>query len=548
MATLRSLRPQYTIQFSIGEIDLTMRVDSIYISNSIKTVYPVITINFNMTAKDYFLDKIYGQQDAFLEINVTGESVQPGEKINLNLIVIHMDIVASNQADSGDANTTSQLEDKVKVVCLLKEPYLALSTTINFIFNEESKKNGQGEFSRLTERVNNFNVINASGLFDAFSGVNQISDTITSTVDSFTGAIQETRLNSDGSTSITNLPSGTVSEIMRTGGASLDVLTNGGGFGMGSVGNSSIKNITDQFNKARNQNSQNTKNANSNKSGGENTPLSIVKTLLDKYVKDITKNIIDRNMNETKLKQLVVPPKSVIGCIRYLNDRYGIYKGPLFIYCDFDNNINMWDISTIAEQDILYSMYFLAPGKSDSDIMKKSSEEDNVFYTFKPLAVKNKTNTSVMTKGYEHIVIKRPRNKFTDTVKKNLDDISQTFQTTQNPELIFNTAAKGKKIIHTTVNANSNEDDQNDSYLTSKMAAFIASASTVSFEISGSKLPIKKLSSVGKCVEIIPQTTEYLPSGGKYIIGSSIISLSRSETGHYVCRADITCFRESLDT
>lgn len=547
MTTLRSLRPQYTIQFSIGEIDLTMRVDKIYISNSIKTVYPIISIEFNITAKDYFLEKIYGQQDAFLEINVTGESIQPGEKINLDLIVVHMDTIASNQRDSiTENNETSQLQDKVKIICLLKEPYLALSTTVNFIFNEESKKNNQGEFSRLTERVNNFNLINASGLFDAFSGSNQISNTINSTIDSFSGIVQETRVNSDGTTSVTNLATGTLSEILRTGGLSLDVLSNSGGFGLGSVGNTSIKHITDQFNKARNIN--NRRNVNSNPSGGENTPLAITKTLLDKYVTNINKNIIDRNMNDTKLKQLVIPPKSLIGCIRYLNDRYGIYKGPLFIYCDLENNINMWDVSKIAKQDTLYSMYFLAPGKYDADILKKSSEEDNVFYTFKPLVIKNKTNTSVMTKGYEHIVVKRPRNKFTDTVKKTLDDISQSFQTTTNPELIFNTAAKSKKIIHTTVNANSNTDDQNDSYLTSKMASFIASASTVSFEIVGAKLPIKKLSSVGKCVEIIPQTTEYLPSGGKYIIGSSIISLTRNETGHYVCRADITCFRESLET
>lgn len=551
MTTVRSLRPQYSILFSIGEIDLTMRVQNIMITNSIKTVYPIISIEFGISSKDYFIDKIYGQENAFLQINVTGEDIKPSERIELELVIIHMDTKVSTQRTNIGSNETNQLEDKIKIICLLKDPYLSLSSTVNFIFNEKSNANNNSFVENILNELDNFNLVNIPGLFDSLFNFDQISNNITNVIDPLTGGIIETRNISDVINDVIQIidpSSRSLSNILRNGGLSLDIFTNSG-FGIGSIGNVSIKQISDQFQKIVHQ--KNNRINSNNKSislNNNNTPLNIVRILLDKYIQNSEKNIIDNNMNTTQLNQLVIPPKSLIGCIRYINDRYGIFKGPLFIFCDMDNNINLWDISKISDREVLYTTHFIAPGTKDSDFMKATTESDNVFYTYKPLVVKNKSNTSIMTKGYEHIVIKRPRNKFSDTVKKTLDDVSKTFKINPNPELIFNDIAKSKKIIHTTVNANSNDDDKDDSYLTSKMASYIASCSSVSFRITGSKLPIKKLSSVGGCVDLVPHTVEYLPSGGKYIVGSSIISLTRENTGHYVCLADIVCFRESLET
>ena len=107
------------------------------------------------------------------------------------------------------------------------------------------------------------------------------------------------------------------------------------------------------------------------------------------------------------------------------------------IFSGIDNGFDMWDLSKASEKEIAYTVDFIALGMEDTDVLKASSESDNKFYTYYPLKVKNKSNSSAMSKGYDHIVVKHPRNKFSEIIKKNLDDVAQVFSVVQNPKLFF---------------------------------------------------------------------------------------------------------------
>ena len=639
----RVIRPQYTIQFFIGKIDLTMRVQNIVIINSIKTIYPVFLIKILLSSKDYFLEQLYGQEDAHIQIVVTNEDSQATETTEVDLIVVHMDNKVSSQKNSDTNNETNQLEDAVNVIAIMKEPYLAFSKTVNFLFTES--KSNSNEQQRITDSVNGgfkpvaVNIASpkpnpaplgtpenpftpppakepvkwasqeqqdaAARMFTynsdgSVGSATPMKATAGAIVKGTTTKATETRhhttypaigtpenpyspptttsppiqwasqdqqdaaarmftYNADGTvgtTTPTDEPfkpthnvDGTQVESPTDIGGMETTIDTGTGFGLGSIGNGSFKEISEQTKKLFKKNNKGEGQTSAAGTPGKNTPINMVSALFDKYItsSDIKKNIDFNNCNTIEIKQAVIPPRSFIGCVRHINDKYGLFKGPMMVFCDLENSLNIWDITKASEQEILYTVDFLAMGADSSEIMKKSTEGDSNFYTYNPLKVKNNTNASMMKAGFEHILIKKPRDKFTETVKKTLDDVAKGFKIIQNPALICNEVAKKNKIISNTTGYSS-DDDSEDAYMTSKLASYIASCSTFSFRLNGNKLPIKKLCKVGACVELIPHITEYLKYSGKYIVGSSALKLSREETGHYSCSVEVTCFRESLES
>ena len=565
MTTVRAIRPQYTVQLKVGSDDLTMRLQSVSIVNSIKTIYPVILLKLNMSSKDYFLNQIYGQKDVRLEIVVTGESTVPSEVTKLDLIIIHMENKVSMQKNTEDTNESNQMEDSVVAVALLKDAYAALSTTINLVYNYDESNDGNGgmnEIQRLRDFINQG--ISLSSNF--VQTVDQVLATISSTIFSVNNDILSTFYN------LNNIENGINSiidrgyDISNTKGLrisqKIDYNTNiYGGFGQASIGSGLNKVVKDEIKKLSRKNANaiygGVKNSVNNflpsivnstlNNSGKHVPLSVTLDLVNNFLKDIKTNIDFSNKNNTEIDQIVIPPRSFIGAIRYLNDRYGIYKGPLFIYCDLENTLNMWDLSKATDRPILYTVDFLARGLDDTQVMMRSSETDKNFYTYQPIKVKNKTNTSLMNNGYEHIITKSPRNKFFENIKMNLDEIVQDFSISSRPEIICNDVAKKKKTVHS-IGVNGTSEDEDNAFITSKLSQFINSASMFSFKLKGTKLPIKNLSKVGGCIQFIPHVTEYLPYSGKYIVASSVIVISREKSEHYICDVEVTCFRESLES
>lgn len=528
--TARFLRPQYTIKFVIGQTDLTMRLQSLSIINSLKTIYPVILLKLKISSKDYFLEQIYGQEDAKLDIVVTTESSIALETTSLDLIIVHMDNKVSMQKNSdGDSNESAQLEDTVVAIALLKDAYLSMSTTVNMIVNKISSGGGG---------------VNMGDLLNSVVSDIPVSD---SNVDRF----QETFGNSNN-WDVNILPS--TSNIVEGD----DPLFDYGG-GLSSFEVSDFVSFLGNFDRnspfmqkpildaIRNINRGNRTETQYN-GDGSYTPIHLVNKLFDRFISNnIQKNIKMSNLNNVSLNNVVIPPRSFIGAIRYINDRYGIFKGPLCVYHSLENTFNMWDLSTVSNYEKDYTIEFLSSGENDREILNKSGEGDNHFYTYFPLKVKNKTNTALMSHGYEHVVTKSPRNKFFKNIIMNIDEVIDKISMSGRPNILCNDVAKTKRTVHST-SIMGNDDDDDNAFLTSKLSQFMATSSLFKFRLKGSKIPIKKLSRVGGCIELVPHVAEYLKYSGSYIVGSSVISLTRESTGHYMCFAEVTCFRESLES
>ena len=523
-ATTRFLRPQYTINFKIGQIDLTMRLQSLSIINSLKTIYPVFLLKLKVSSKDYFLEQIYGQEDAKLDIVVTTESSISLETTSLDLIIIHMDNKVSMQKNSSeDSNESAQLEDTIVAIALLKDAYLSMSTSVNMIVNKLSSSNN----SPIENIVENIPFL----------------DSITNGFQSIFGSSDKWNVNSLPSSSIVAGDDplfdigGNVTDFEIT-----DFISFLGNFDRNSP--FMQKPVIDAI---RNLNRGN-RNEPQYNNDGSYTPVHLVNKLFDRFItSNVQKNIKMSNINSVGLENVVIPPRSFIGAIRYINDRYGLYKGPLFVYHSLENKFNMWDLSTVNNYEKDYTVEFLSSGENDKSTINRSGEGDNHFYTYYPLHVKNKTNASIMSTGYEHIVSKSPRNKLFKNIILNVEDVLDKISMSGNSKILCNPIAKTKRTIHST-SVMGNDDDDDNAFLTSKLSQYMAASSMFKFRLKGSKIPIKKLARVGGCIELIPHVVEYLKYSGLYVVGSSVISLTRENSGHYMCYAEVTCFRESLES
>lgn len=532
MPTVRLVRPQYTISFSIGDIDLTMRLNTVTIINSIKTIYPIFLLKLNISSKDYFLEKIYGQNDAKLQIVLTSESSIPLETTNIELIIIHNSNKVSSQIPEG-VKESNQLEDEMYIVAIHKPAFLTMSSTVNLISN-----------SKINNNISSQNINNVfNSLIDNNFSNNSITDPLIDVFEIIFGPRENWNKNIKPISVSSNILPGDdpLNDVIRDfSNNGIDDFLN---FLEVNTRNPVIaKPILDLLNNIRNNNNNGTS------LNGEYSPISIVEKILQKYINNVNVNIKRTNTNNIQIPDVVIPPISFISAIRYLNDRYGIYKGPLHVYYNMEDTFNMWDISTISSSsEIDYTVELLARGLNDTETFKNSISNDNYFYTYQDIKVQNKTNNALMNKGYEHIIVKNPRNKFSEIVKTTIENILETVSISDNPELIFNESIKKQRRVHS-IGVTGTSEDEDNAFMTSKLSQYIASSSMFRYYLKGTKLPLKKITRVGGPMKFLPRISEYLKFSGKYIVGSSVITLTRESTGSYMCYMEGTAFRESIET
>lgn len=138
--TPRYVREQYSVQFSIGQNTLTDKIHSFTIINSIRTIYPIFNIKVIVDSREYFNNKIYGQENAKMDFLVSNNvSVGGMELTSVDLFIVHMDIPLSLKMDeAGDKKQEEPIRDMISIIAIAKNPYLTMATTVNKIFTSSS--------------------------------------------------------------------------------------------------------------------------------------------------------------------------------------------------------------------------------------------------------------------------------------------------------------------------------------------------------------------------------------------------------------------------
>lgn len=280
----------------------------------------------------------------------------------------------------------------------------------------------------------------------------------------------------------------------------------------------------------------------------EKTPFDAVKEICTKYLKSADElQILDKNKNTTKARQLAVAPMKVAAAIDYINNNYGIYAGPVHrcYICSDTNKFQMWDLSKKIDDAAEYKIYHLQEGKKDSNVMKEAGRDEKAYYTTSNVPFRFAEQKNLAKTGAKTTFITNPSDKLYDDKSVTTDPV-KTFQDTPKDggAMEISKDFKSEESVATarvgldgsdkfarTINAEDMLDDGN--------------AFTLSMDRN---LILKPLFECGIPVEFLPENEVYASMRGKYLVKASKITLSRETTAFFNAIADVTLMRQNVES
>lgn len=156
--------------------------------------------------------------------------------------------------------------------------------------------------------------------------------------------------------------------------------------------------------------------------GSNKTPFEIVGAVLGKYIPGINTEIIPANSNPDQMWQFLVPPMSFIDHIRYVDGTdeevskkfgpgVGIYKGPAFYQCKWeDNTFCMWDLkNAIQSKPKDYTVFITAEGGQDEYIFKKTGKTSEYYHTHQNLNNVHRSNQDLIKNAFYNNFLAKPK-------------------------------------------------------------------------------------------------------------------------------------------
>lgn len=275
------------------------------------------------------------------------------------------------------------------------------------------------------------------------------------------------------------------------------------------------------------------------------TPIEIIKDLLDKV--SITDRIIsEEGKNENKIGQLIIPPMTVKSAVDFVNEKFGIYQGPLFRYANYSGQFLMWDLKKKFEEQKAegFSKYHKLPSFSArqglfDEINNTVSETDNNYLVYDDVKTLHYANAKVANFGYDNIHIIHPHEDIAVFQKKNVDDIVKDLGLwCDTEELKYHKDLKHRKLYYTDHKGFETDDGYSGEYsdypLQSRMSDNMRDAASLRFFIYRN-VKFNICQKVGEVLYLKPYSEHEYYQGsnyeGAYMVSESIITLTKNYMG-----------------
>ena len=573
-----NIRPQYTIRCFLNDFELSNKIDNITIVNSIKSVYPIFFIECSVDINSIITEKIYGQDVINLQIMCTDFNLGIVEDNSLELIAIKIDIKNTAKAESSELNNKD--ENKLKIIAIPTAPFLLMTSPANYVLEPLEKDSGINVqkakllLNRLilnppfSGSINNvLNKLQQNPFSEGFKNLQNLTSNITDGIDNVLDRVDDALGGvNDIFSNLQELPFG--NDILPINNISVDSLSGPikekynsilSSVGTDNISKLNLPQIMDHVTKA--QSAMNTAfniynsapvsignfNIEMNPKKKGRRPFDIACQIFKQMgLSEISIKAVDKNCIEDEMEQVLIPPKTFCGAIRYIDDKYGIFKGRMFHYCRWeDNTYCLWDLGTAIEMPEDYTVEFLVRGKDS----KMDKQKENTFYTYNTLHVNNSGNEKVIKNGNEQVFIKKNLYKFFEVIKTSVDEIAEDngVSESKNKEIIFSDMLQKRKTVFSKDLTGGPKESSND-ILKNKIAKSNASGSSFSFRLRGPSMQLKLINRVGGCIRLNPHSPEQIPYQGKYIVASSIMHIYRGYNSNYECETEIQCFRQNLES
>jgi len=233
------------------------------------------------------------------------------------------------------------------------------------------------------------------------------------------------------------------------------------------------------------------------------------------------------NENTDPIEQVIIPPSTFYNAIRYLDDNFGLFKGVSNLgFCQYDNTLYIQNLTARMNKNQTFTINKLAvDNNKNSEIIEKNASE-KWFYTIGALEPSYSGNAQFTAAGktIHHIV--HPDNKLYDTIDQNMDDICSDYGAiAKNSEITLDPNINDREVYM--INHSGNNDS--DIYANVQTARKIIGMSELKCGIKDS-MYLLNLVKVGEPVKVKCYTKEEINLGGKYILKSSDIQFTKSES------------------
>ena len=293
---------------------------------------------------------------------------------------------------------------------------------------------------------------------------------------------------------------------------------------------------------------------------GDNTskaPLDVIKDLLCQH--GIEAKIYCCGKNNSIIPQLLIPPMTMKSAIDFMNEKFGLFSGPLFRYANYAGQLCIWDLKKRWEKtkSCGFTKMHKMPSFSECPALYNTVTElvqntaDN-FLTYDNVQTLHYGNATMIKNAYQNVYITHPHEDIAYFHKYNADQIvtSQGLWNT-NDEMKYHPSTKiRKKYFYDWQGFETKcgfSGDYNDSAMTSSLGDLFKDAASIRFVLYR-KVKISLISRVGEVCYLKPYAAhEKYPGSnyeGAYLLTDTEIILTREQSGiqedNVECIAKIT--------
>jgi len=259
-----------------------------------------------------------------------------------------------------------------------------------------------------------------------------------------------------------------------------------------------------------------------------------------------------KGKNMEPINQLIIPTMSVIKTIDFFNEKYGLFEGPLFRYCIWDNAkkeavLQMWDMSKRIQNEPVAKIWHLPAEAQEGEMDKIKDKVDQIphyYYTDSPLMTLHHANSNIINSGYKKKQIIHPDDLLFYNIENDMDNIMSTVGVyDNNASMKYNSKINtGNFSICTGLKGHARDPFA----LSSRMAAQIQNTSSVKLTIIRN-VDVENLIKVGSPIHLEPMSESYLGYAGKFILHTSDIQWFKGGSEQWNCNVTLTMFRSNQE-
>ena len=272
------------------------------------------------------------------------------------------------------------------------------------------------------------------------------------------------------------------------------------------------------------------------------TIKEVIQDLTNKVNPGATLELVDEGINSEKIDQILIPPVTYIRAIKYLNDTFGIFNGPMAIFCNYENKVFITNLSKQINKSSHIVIFYVASNQTTSkEIMDKCTDGQH-FYTSLPIQSGYEGNKKFSSVASDIHYITKPSDRLYSTVNMNLNDICKEYGVIfKNRDVKFDSSTSRERYEVDKPGYSTNNRDS-ESFAISGLSRMICNLSSLQVTLNGF-LDIARFFDIGKTVLFAPYVDTYTELSGDYILRASDIVIQQVRNKEWGTSVNLYLFR-----